>query len=385
MTGDRWYPTCTSLPDGRVMITSGSMEGGGPTISAYNCALQKPVNPTYEIYDPASGVAGPFPAPMFQGENLYNLYPFIFVLPSGKALIHFHERTFLLDLATNQFDDVMLTTVSPHGRTYPAQGSAALLPLLPTSSPPYAARAMVFGGAGVSCPIISSADTPATATCEILDLSAPDPAWQSAPPMLHPRVMPDAVLLPDGTVLVTNGSSTGVADNGLNPVFATDLYDPVLDVWSPMRAMKVPRLYHSVALLLPDGRVLAGGKDKDNNPTPFKWSEYRVEIFSPPYLFRGPRPTILSAPATVDHNALFTVVTPDAAAIATASLIRPGAVTHSFNHSQRFVGLTITARTGNSVTLKAPPDANIAPPGHYMLFLLNGLGVPSVAVFIQVL
>jgi hypothetical protein len=152
-----------------------------------------------------------------------------------------------------------------------------------------------------------------------------------------------------------------------------------------MRAMKVPRLYHSVALLLPDGRVLVGGKDKDNNPAPFKWSEYRVEIFSPPYLFRGPRPTILSAPATVSHDALFTVVTPNAASIASAALIRPGAVTHSFNHSQRFVGLTIAARTGNSVTLKAPPNANIAPPGHYMLFLLDGLGVPAVAPFIQVL
>jgi hypothetical protein len=385
MTGDRWYPTCTSLPDGRVLITAGSMEGGGPTISAYTCAPEKPVNATYEIYDPASGVVGPFPAAMFQGENLYNLYPFVFVLPSGKALIHFHNRSFILDPATNQFDDVMLTTVSPHGRTYPAQGSAVLLPLLPTSDPPYAARAMLFGGAGVSCPILASAATPATATCEILDLSAPDPAWQSAPPMFHPRVMPDAVLLPDGTVLVTNGSSTGVADNGLNPVFATDLYDPTLDAWSPMRSMKVPRLYHSVALLLPDGRVLVGGKDKDNNPAPFKWSEYRVEIFSPPYLFRGPRPTILAAPATVDHDALFTVATPNAAAIASAALIRPGAVTHSFNHSQRFVGLTITTRTGNSVTLKAPPDANIAPPGHYMLFLLDGLGVPSVAAFIQVL
>jgi hypothetical protein len=131
--------------------------------------------------------------------------------------------------------------------------------------------------------------------------------------------------------------------------------------------------------------VLSAGKDKENNPDPFKYSEYRVEIFSPPYLFRGPRPTLTAAPAAIAYGQPFTVQTPDAAAITTAALLRPGAVTHSFNHSQRYVGLAITGRTAASVTCQAPPDGNVAPPGHYLLFLLNGLGVPAVAPFVQLL
>jgi hypothetical protein len=381
--GDRWYPTCTSLPDGRLLISSGSQDGGGPTISAYTCAAEKSVNATLEIYDPAGGPTQLFPALMFAGPNLYNLYPFCFVLPSGKVMIHLHNLTYFFDPATGQFDDIELMTVSPHGRTYPAQGSAVLLPLLPDSAPAYAARVMLFGGAGVSCPIPASAATPATASCEILDLSAADPAWQIAPSMLQPRVMPDAVLLPDGTVLVMNGSSTGVADNGLNPVFATDLYDPTTNTWTALHPFRVPRLYHSTALLLPDGRVLSAGKDKDNNPDPFKYSEYRVEVFSPPYLFRGPRPIVTAAPGVIGYGAPFVVQTPQAATIARAALLRPGAVTHSFNHNQRYVGLTIAGTTAGSVTLQAPPNSAVAPPGYYLLFLLNDQGVPSVAPFIQ--
>lgn len=380
--GDRWYATCTSLPDGRVAIMSGSKEGGGPTISAYTCQLEKPVNATFELYDPLTGNQTLHPAPMFVGDNLYNLYPWNFVLPDGRLFVHFHNRSFLLNLATNQWDDIILTTVSPHGRTYPAQGTAVLLPLRPQED--YTARIMIMGGAGVSCPLPSSADLPADPSCEIIDLSQPEPAWQSAAPLPIGRVMPDSVLLPNGTVLVVNGSSTGVADNGLHPVFSADLYDPVTNTWTPLHHLRVPRLYHSTALLLPDGRVMTAGKDRDNNPLPFKWSEYRVEIFSPPYLFRGPRPVILTAPATLDYGATFKVKSTTPAAITSAVLIRPGAVTHSFNHNQRLIELEITGRTSQQLTLTAPPNAFVAPPGYYMLFLVTAAGVPSVAKFVHI-
>jgi hypothetical protein len=202
--------------------------------------------------------------------------------------------------------------------------------------------------------------------------------------MLHPRVMPDVVLLPDATVLVMNGSSTGVADDGITPVFGADLYDPATGSWAAMRPMRVPRLYHSTALLLPDGRVLTAGKDEEFNPDPFKYSEYRIEIFSPPYLFRGLRPAITNAPGSITYGASFAVQTPNGAAISAAALIRPGAVTHSFNANQRYVGLSIISHTAGSVTLQAPPTSTIAPPGHYMLFLLNNAGVPSVGHFLVV-
>jgi hypothetical protein len=143
-------------------------------------------------------------------------------------------------------------------------------------------------------------------------------------------------------------------------------------------------LYHSTAILLPDGRVMTAGTDEASNIEPYKKSELRAEFFSPPYLFRGPRPVISSAPDAVHYASPFDVSTPDAANIASAALIRPSAVTHSFNMEQRFVGLAIQSRTAAGLTLAAPPHGNIAPPGYYMLFLVNEKGVPSMAAWIQV-
>ena len=194
--------------------------------------------------------------------------------------------------------------------------------------------------------------------------------------------MPDAVLLPDGKVLVMNGSSTGFADNGANPVFETEMYDPVANAWTQMASMTVPRLYHSTALLLPDGRVLTAGSDSMWNPGPFHVNQLRVELFSPPYLFAGPRPQLTAAPTQVTWGQNFDVGSPQAASIDAVSFMRCGSATHSFNSDQRMVGLDIGARTANSLTLKAPPDGFVAPPGYYMLFLLSN-GVPSMARFVR--
>ncbi|HET7770109.1 MAG TPA: galactose oxidase-like domain-containing protein, partial [Chloroflexota bacterium] len=344
-----------------------------------------PPNDTYEIYDPAVGFNPPAPAPIVMETDPYCLFPFTFVLPNGKLFVHANTSTRFLDLTHWSWDATLLTTVSGTARTYPSTGTAVLLPLLPGTSgasPAYNARVLLIGGAGVSCPSPGNADSPATGTCEILDVGSGG-GWQPAATMPHARVMPDAVLLPDGTVLVTNGSSTGVADNGINPVLEADLYDPATDTWTTMAAMRVPRLYHSTALLLPDGRVLTAGKDEEFNPYPFNYPEYRIEVFSPPYLFKGPRPTITAAPGAIGYGATFEVETPDGGTVAAACLMAPGAATHSFNMGQRHVGLTVAAAAGGSVWLVAPPDANVAPPGYYMLFLLSAAGVPSVGKFVQ--
>ncbi|MGH9583747.1 MAG: galactose oxidase early set domain-containing protein, partial [Bryobacteraceae bacterium] len=149
--------------------------------------------------------------------------------------------------------------------------------------------------------------------------------------------------------------------------------------WSPMAAMHTPREYHSTALLLPDGRVVQSGMGADFGNVP---DETSAEFFSPPYLFKGPLPVITQAPGKILYGSNFTVATPDAATIGKVVLIRTGAVTHAFDQNTRYVPLTFQ-RSSGALTVSAPADGDSAPPGHYMLFILNNSGVPSVAPIVQ--
>ena len=285
------------------------------------------------------------------------------------------------NISAGKFDITTLTTVKKTARTYPNQGTCVLLPLMPQEN--YRERIMIIGGSGNACPAKVTQTTPATNTCEILDMDTKPLGWKNVAPMANPRVMPDSVLLPDGTVLVVNGSIKGLADNGIDPVFDAEVYDLKSDKWTKLCPMRVPRLYHSGAILLPDGRVITAGKDQRWNPHEFKYPEYRLEIFSPPYLFAGPRPSILNAPAKFNYGAHLEVTTSDVY-VESVALIKPGSVTHSFNHSQRYIGIRIIDRPKKNVLkLEAPPNGYVASPGYYMLFLIGDSGVPSIAKFIQ--
>ncbi|MEY2498630.1 MAG: hypothetical protein QOD12_2186, partial [Verrucomicrobiota bacterium] len=302
-------------------------------------------------------------------------YPFLFVLPLGKLLVHSGTETGFVNLSTFAREPTRYVAARP--RTYNLQGTSVLLPLTPGSNPPYRARIMAIGGGSAG-----GLTTPATETCEILDLGATSPAWRPAAPMARPRVMPDSVLLPDGKVLVVNGSSTGAADAGPSPVYEAELYDPTTNTWRIVCNMTTPRLYHATALLLPDGRVLTAGTDPIWNPVPFDQTNLTLEIFSPPYLFQGARPRITAGPLGIAYQSEFRIGTPDAAFINKATVIRCSSVTHSFNSDQRYVELAIVRRSANELTLQAPPDSYVAPPGYYMLFVLRD-GVPSVGRFIR--
>jgi hypothetical protein len=147
-----------------------------------------------------------------------------------------------------------------------------------------------------------------------------------------------------------------------------------------MASMHTPREYHSTALLLPDGRVVESGMGADFGNVP---DEQSAEFFSPPYLFKGPRPSITQAPSQIHYGSGFTISTPDAANISKAVLIRLGAVTHFFNQNTYYVPLSFQVGTG-TLTLTAPVDGRLAPPGYYMLFIVNSNGVPSIAPIVQV-
>jgi hypothetical protein len=348
MAHGRWYPTVTTLGDGRVMTFSGLLETGG-------------TNSTVEIYTVGSGWSQEFPAgwtpPLYPRMHL-NTDGRVFYAGSGRGSRFFNP-------ATNSWTAVVATTLYTGTRSY---GTSVLLPLTPANG--YRPRVMILGGG-----------SPATATTEIIDLSAATPVWQNGPPMSQPRIQMSATILPNGRVLAVGGSRNN--EDALTASRNADLYNPATNTFSPAGANLHPRLYHSASLLLPDATVLLiGGNPQRGN------YERRLEIYSPAYLFDstgGPafRPTVTGVPSGTVYGATFQVQTPDAAQIASVVLVRPGAATHAFDMEQRLVGLSYTI--GNGVlNVTAPPNGNIAPPGYYMLFVLNSGGTPSIAKFIRV-
>ncbi|SNS48399.1 Kelch motif-containing protein [Noviherbaspirillum humi] len=199
--------------------------------------------------------------------------------------------------------------------------------------------------------------------------------------MKYARRQLNATILADGKVLVTGGMSGPGFNDAATAVLAAEMWDPLTGKWTEMASMKIPRLYHSTALLLPDGRVLSAG---GGQPAPLNGVDNsNAEIYSPPYLFTGSRPTVKNAPATLQYGQGFFVETPDAGSIVKATWIRLGAVTHAFNMNQRINYLQFT-KTATGLNVTAPADPNLTPPGHYMLFLINERGVPSIARIIQI-
>ena len=182
----------------------------------------------------------------------------------------------------------------------------------------------------------------------------------------------NATLLPDGKILVSGGTSGAGFNNPSTPVMAAEMWNPVTETWTTMASGTIPRLYHSGALLLPDGRVFATGGDGYN----------QAEVYSPPYLFRGARPAIAAAPASVAYGQTFFVETPNAASITQVTWVGLSSVTHAFNMNQRINVLSFSQAAGG-LNVVAPSSPTLAPIGHYMLFILNSDGVPSVAKIIR--
>jgi Galactose oxidase-like, Early set domain len=337
MSQARWYPTTIELGDGTVMIFAGTIV---PKVRAT----------TVDHYDPLTNTITTLPA---SADKVKANYPRMKLTTSGLLAWTNLATTRLFQPATSTW------TTGPKlnsgGRA--ASDTSVLLPGL--------TKIMEIGG-GTSAG--------ATNTAEILDLSSSTPSWQYTSPMHYARLWANTVLLADGSVLVVGGGTSGYY-NG--PIRTAERYDPVAAAWTDMAAQTAPRMYHSTALLLPDGRVLSAGQSAGNY-------QQSGEIFSPPYLFAGARPAISSAPGTLGYSQQFTIATPDYASIGRVALVRAGSVTHSNNFDQRYVDLTYQSDGSGGLTATSPPDSNHAPPGWYMLFILNASGVPSVASWVQV-
>jgi len=348
MAHGRWYPTVLTLGDGRVMTFSGLNETGG-------------TNTAVEFYTVGSGWSQQYPASWTP-----DLYPRLHLLPSGKVFYSGAQTTSkMFDPSVTTWNTNFATTNYSSSRTY---GTSVLLPLTPANN--YDPQVIIMGGGN-----------PATATTEIIDLGASTPAWQYGPNMSKARIEMNAVILPNGKVLALGGSVNDEDTSTLS--LNADLYDPASNTFSSAGKNASQRLYHSVALLLPDATVwVAGG-----NPSRGSYNN-AIEIYQPPYLFNSggtmaTRPTITSAPSSISYGNTFNVQTPDAANIAHVVLVRNGTVTHAFGTDQREVEMSFTANSG-ALTVTAPPNGNVAPPGYYMLLILNSAGVPSLANFVQV-
>jgi hypothetical protein len=336
MAAGRWYPTVTPLSNGEMLITSGRVA-------------------TPEVRTIAGGLRS-----LSTASVSLPLYPWMDVAPSGRAFYSGPDQTLRALDTTGTGTWQSFGQRDTINRDY---GGHALFDI----------GEMLVAGGG-----------PSTKDARVIDLNGATPQVSTTAPMAYGRRQHNLTVLADGTVLATGGNSSGAGLVDLNAgVYPAELWNPATGQWRTLAAMQITRQYHSTALLLPDGRVLSSGGGICGTCDQVGYLAKNAEIFSPPYLFQAdgtlaPRPTIDTAPTSTSYGASLEISTGNPASIRKVALVRLGAVTHSNNMEQRYVPLSFTAGT-TSLTASAPANVNVAPPGFYMLFIIDADGVPSVA------
>jgi Tachylectin/Domain of unknown function (DUF1929) len=357
--GGRWYPTLMTLPAGQVLAMSGhpapddtrhnntSVEGYSPDLNRW--ILLSPGDAAHEV----------------------SYYPRLHVLPNGHVFsaspVGPTRRTMRFNPTSGEWLDL---GPGPSDTFYDGFASTSvLLPLLAEHN--FRPRVLICGG---SQPMI-------------IDLGSPTPGWTPTAPRAlagsPKRRNLNAVLLPTGEVFVCGGVSDDNQPDS-SGVLVAELFNPDTNQWSTRASAALVRNYHSVALLMSDGRIWTAGSNhnaQQSFPSPHVDNrELRIEIYEPPY-FSMSRPQLSGVPDNIPCGATFDVMCPQAALIRRAALLRAGSCTHAFNPDQRYIGLQFTVQPGNRLRVTAPPDNFIAPPGYYLLFLVDNQGVPSVGQF----
>lgn len=364
----RWYPSAMVMANGSIMVIGGEVGSNGAAV------------PSIELL-PYTGTA-PLYMDWLDRTNPNNLYPFVTVLPSGGIFVAYWNEARVLD--ENTFATTKTLPNAPGavnddlgGRTYPLEGAAVLLPQKAPYTDPLGI--VICGG---------STNGPGNAldNCVSTYPEAANPTW-SLERMPSTRVMPCMAPLPDGTYLIANGAHHGVAGFGLAtlPNLNALLYDPSRPLGSRITVMAnttVARLYHSEAITLLDGRVLISGSDPEDGVNP---EEYRVEVFSPPYLLGGaPRPSFTLASRDWAYGAAVPFALGGAPANGAVSVTLLGAVSSTHGNSMGArVLVPAVACAGTSCTATAPPGAHVCPPGWYQFFVLDG-GIPAVGVYVRI-
>ncbi|XP_027102433.2 aldehyde oxidase GLOX-like [Coffea arabica] len=381
----RWYATNQILPDGRIIIVGGRGQ--------FN----------YEFYSQPATVSYDLEflkETKDEGEN--NLYPFLHLLPDGNLFIFANTRSILFDYRQSKVVREFPQIPGDASRNYPSSGSSVLLPI--NENGPIEAEIMVCGGAphGAFTSARQGYFIRASSTCGRLKVTDQNPAWEMET-MPMARVMGDMLLLPTGDVIIINGASSGTAgwENARNPVTRAVIYKPRAmqhNRFSVMETAQRPRMYHSSATLLIDGRVLVGGS---NPHVYYKFTgvqfptDLSLEAFSPPYLaqLHDPvRPRIVGMAENITYQRKFSVTFSVNNFLKVASLsvriIAPSFTTHSFSMNQRmvilkFVEAVNVASSTYRITAIGPSSPEIAPKGYYMLFVVHE-DIPSTGMWVNV-
>ncbi|MGW7335227.1 galactose oxidase-like domain-containing protein [Streptomyces sp. NPDC054808] len=358
----RWYPTLTTLSDGKILSVSG-LDDIGQLVPGKN-----------EIYDPKTKEWT-----YTDKVRQFPTYPALFLMQNGKIFYSGANAGYgpddvgrtpgIWDVETNKFTEV------------PGMSDANMLETANTVLLPPAQdeKFMVIGGGGVGESKLSSEKT------RIVDLKADDPKFVDGPSLEKGTRYPQASILPDDSVLVSGGSEDYRGRSDSN-ILQARLYHPDTNSFEQVADPLVGRNYHSGSILLPDGRLMFFGSDSlyadKANTKPGKF-EQRIEIYTPPYLYRDSRPDLSGGPQTIERGGSGTFTSRAASTVKKVRLIRPSASTHVTDVDQRSIALDFTAQ-GDKLTVTVPTNENLVQSGWYMMFATDGEGTPSKAEWVRV-
>lgn len=405
MIAGRWYPTAVVLADGSVAVFSGDPPGSGTTV--LDAEILRPPDYLPAVITGGRRVSGGSERPLF-------MYPGMHLVPGGH--VFYIPTAFRYDGG----DPAFFTTIGPTASFRMTGATSGVWqdyfdpadptqPILPTEryrvegtsvllSPAQDGRIMMIGGGWWD----GSAQHGDHRSCEILDTQGATPTWSSAGQMHHERVNVNAILLPDGKVLIIGGQDEfkwnphtwdPVAEE--HPQEEAEIYDPSIPfnpadpsaAFTRVASMHAPRTYHSTAVLLPDGSVLVAGGSDNHEPLhtpPRDVDEKHMEIYEPPYFHQGQRPIIDSISGTggpadqIHYGGEFTIQYQVEAGVTidSVSLMRPCASTHHTNTEQRHVPLNFSTSGANTLEVQVLNDATVAPPGYYMVFIVDSNSRP---------
>jgi hypothetical protein len=354
MASGRWYPSVAQVANGEQIII-----GGGPSRA--------------EVYQANNTLRA------LTGFTSYSarLYPFLISRPDVQIGL-IGPTTGMQTIFTPGVGTI--TATGTRDTIYRDYGSFATYDI---------GRSLVVGGGVVNEGGLTNVPTKSSV---VVNSNTPVPTVAPSGAMSQGRRQHNATVLADGSVLVTGGLTKGGGTVDLNnAITSAELWNPATGAWTLLASAARIRQYHSTATLLPDGRVMTGGGGVSEISQQVGYLEKNVEYFSPPYLYKkdgsgalAARPTISTAPASVGINSAFSITSSQAAGIRKVGLVGLSDVTHGMDQSQRYIPLKFTV-SGTTLNVTSPPTSGVAPPGHYMLFITDAAGVPSVAKFIQVI